>query len=123
MERLIEASKEEYYQILGLCSVGWHEGKNEIIPWWNYFLGILRLAYRDFGRQIEFTRARPAKSDLVRQFVLSQMEPFTLAQLIAQFPSASPQLVKKVLSAMKQKGEVQLEGRGRGARWQVVKSD
>jgi hypothetical protein len=44
MERLVEESKEEYYRVLKLCSQGWHEGKNEIIPWWNYFLSTLRSA-------------------------------------------------------------------------------
>ena len=46
LERLIEESKEEYYRVLKLCSQRWHEGKNEIIPWWNYFLGRLRSAYK-----------------------------------------------------------------------------
>ena len=28
LERLIEESREEYYQVLKVCSQGWHEGKN-----------------------------------------------------------------------------------------------
>ena len=98
---------------------GWHEGKNEVVPWWNYFLGILRNAYREFQRQVESVEARPAKSDLVRQTVLAQLEPFTLADMAAQLPAASPQLIKKVLAEMKQAGRVRLVGRERGARWEV----
>ena len=118
---LIEESKEEYYRILKLCSQGWQEGKNEIIPWWNYFLGMLRRAYKEFEQQVESVEARPAKSDLVRRTVLSQVEPFTLADLVAQLPSASPQLIKKVLAEMKNTGKVGLAGRGRGARWEIVR--
>lgn len=121
LERLIEASKQEYYRVLKLCSQGWHEGKNEIIPWWNYFLSLLRSAYKEFERQIESVEARPAKSDLVRQVVLSQAEPFTLADIAAQLPVASSQLIKKVLSEMKRSGKTRLVGRGRGARWEVVR--
>jgi Fic family protein len=121
LERLIEESKEEYYRILKLCSQGWHEGQNEIIPWWNYFLSTLRSAYKDFERQVESVEARPAKSDLVRQTVLGQVEPFTLADMAAQLPAASSQLIKKVLAAMKKAGQVRLVGRGRGARWDVVR--
>jgi hypothetical protein len=40
----IEQSKDDYYRVLKLCSQGWHEGRNEIVPWWNYFLGMLRNA-------------------------------------------------------------------------------
>ena len=121
LERLIEDSKAEYYRVLKLCSQGWHEGKNEIIPWWNYFLGTLRNAYKEFQHQIESAEARPAKSDLVRQTVLSQVEPFTLADMAAQLPAASSQLIKKVLAEMKKAGQTRLAGRGRGARWEVVR--
>jgi Fic/DOC family len=80
LERLIEESKEEYYRVLKLCSEGWHEGKNQIVPWWNYFLSMLRSGYKEFERQVESVEARPAKSDLVRQTVLAQMEPFTFGR-------------------------------------------
>ena len=121
LERLIEESKEEYYRVLKLCSEGWHEGQNEVIPWWNYFLSVLRSAYKEFERQVESVEARPAKSDLVRQTVHGQEEPFTLADMAAQLPAASSQLIKKVLAEMKKAGQVRLVGRGRGARWEVIR--
>lgn len=120
LERLVEETKEEYYQVLARCSRGWHEGKNEIVPWWNYFLGTLRGAYRELVRQVESVQARPAKSELVRRTVLSQVEQFTLGDLSAQLPAASSQLIKKVLYELKKEGKVRLTGRGRGARWEVV---
>ena len=121
LERLIEDSKEEYYRVLKLCSQGWHEGKNEIVPWWNYFLGALRGAYKDFEHQIVSVEARPAKSDLVRHIVLGQVEPFTLADMAAQLPAVSSQLIKKVLAEMKHAGRVRLTGRGRGAKWEFIR--
>jgi Fic family protein len=121
LERLIEETKEDYYRVLKLCSQGWHEGKHEVIPWWNYFLSMLKNAYKEFERQVESVGARPAKSGLVRQTVLAQMEPFTLADMAAQLPAASPQLIKKVLAGMKRAGQVRLAGRGRGARWEVAR--
>jgi Fic family protein len=121
LERHIEQSKDDYYRVLKQCSQGWHEGKNEIVPWWNYFLGMLRNAYQEFQRQIESVDSRPAKSDLVRQTVRAQLEPFTLADMAAQLPAASPQLIKKVLAELKQARRVRLAGRGRGARWEFVR--
>jgi Fic family protein len=121
LERLIEEGKEEYYRILKLCSQGWHEGKNEIIPWWNYFLNTLRRAYKELEHQVESVEARPAKSDLVRRTVLGQVGAFTLADMAVQLPSASPQLIKKVLAEMKNAGQIRLTGRGRGARWEVAR--
>jgi Fic family protein len=120
LERLVEQSKEEYYRVLAESSQGWHEGKNDLIPWWNYFLSVLRRAYQEFERQVESRGARPAKSDLVRQTVLAQLEQFTLGDLAGQLPSASTQLIKKILAELKKQGKIRLTGRGRGARWEII---
>ncbi|MCK4504258.1 MAG: Fic family protein [Candidatus Aegiribacteria sp.] len=53
LERIVEESKEDYYRILEKCSRGWHDGTNEIVPWWNYFLGILQRAYGKFELLVE----------------------------------------------------------------------
>ena len=119
LERLVEEGKEDYYRVLGECSRGWHEGRNEILPWWNYLLGIVRSAYQEFEAQVNSASARPAKGDLVKRTVLDQVGEFTLGDLSAQMPSASPQLIKKVLNELKREGQVRLVGRGRGARWAV----
>jgi Fic family protein len=121
LERLVEERKEEYYDSLELCSQKWHAGKNEIIPWWNFFLGMLRSGYIEFERQLNTAEARPAKSEMVSRTVLGQVDIFTLADVAAQVPMASPQLIKKVLAELKKKNRVKLEGRGRGARWEVVR--
>jgi len=122
LERLMEESKEGHYRVLGECSRGWQAGRNEILPWWNYFLGIVRSAYKDFEALVEAAPARPAKSEQARRTILDQAGEFTLADICAQMPGASPQLIKKVLSELKQARRVRLAGRGRGARWIVLPS-
>ena len=112
---MIEERKEEYYEILGRCSQSWHESENEILPWWNYFLSILRQAYREFEEKITSTEMHSAKSDSVRKLICSQVEQFTLAEISRQLPSVSSQLIKKILSELKAKGIVTLRGRGRGS--------
>ncbi|MCK4415059.1 MAG: Fic family protein [Candidatus Eisenbacteria sp.] len=121
LERLVEETKEEYYHVLAGSSRGWHEDKNEIVLWWNYFLTTLRRAYKEFERQVHSVDARPAKTDLVRQTALAQVEQFSLADLSAQLPSVSSQLIKKVLAELKKTGRLKLTGRGRGARWEIVR--
>jgi Fic family protein len=45
LERLIEETRQEYYDTLFRSSQGWHEGKHDPGPWLNYFLVIVRRAY------------------------------------------------------------------------------
>jgi len=120
LERLVEESKAEYYDILGKCSKGWHGGRNEIIPWWNYFLGVIRQAYKELERQVEFSQARAGKSRLVHRAILGQVGSFSLSELHNALPTLSRQLVKKVLAEMKGAGKVRVVGRGRGAVWENI---
>jgi Fic family protein len=123
IERLVEERKEEYYAVLHRCSTGWHVGENELAPWWNFFLGVLRSAYQAWERRMERPIARPTKSDLIRSTILSKPDAFTLADLTTELPSSSPQLIRKVLSQLKSEGRLRLEGRGRGAVWRITGQD
>ena len=120
LERIVEETRSDYYRVLGECSKGWHEGKNQIAPWLNYFLDFLRRAYQEFAAQVESTSRRPAKGQLVRSAILAQVGPFTLGDLRGQVPGVSVQQVKKVLAEMKKAGHVRLAGRGRGAKWELA---
>lgn len=122
LERLVEDRKEEYYGVLGKCSAGWHEGQNDIGPWWDYLLSILRQAYREFSEKVENASGHPVKSDLVRRIIMEQLGPFSLSEILALAPSVSPPLVKKVLMSAKRKGTVKLSGRGRGALWELTRN-
>ena len=119
LERLIEESKEDYYAILEQCSQKWHSGENSLLPWWNYFLGIVRRAYSEFENRVE-NAEEAGKTQLVRQAVERQVGQFTLAGLQAECPSASAPLIKKILGEMKKAGKVQLTGHGRGAKWEQI---
>lgn len=123
LERLVEETKDEYYRVLGVCSHGWAEGRNEIAPWWNYFLTILRRAYAEFEQKVERPPTRGAKTDLVRQTLLARVGSFTLADLQAEMPAVSAALIKKVLGSLRNEGLLQLTGRGRSAVWQVSSPD
>lgn len=121
LERIVEDTKADYYRILGECSRGWHEGKNKIVAWLNYFLGFLRRAYHEFADQVESTSRRPVKSELVSDAIRAQVGPFTLGDIQGLTPGVSVQQVKKVLAEMKKAGQVRLTGRGRGAKWEQAK--
>src|SRR6185295_15722103 len=50
LERLVEESRTEYYEVLYLSSQDWHEGRHDPLPWLNYFLTILKRAYREWEK-------------------------------------------------------------------------
>ncbi len=118
LERLVEESKEDYYEALRLSSVGWHEEGHDLVPWWNYFLGVLRAGYKEFADKAESRAGAPAKTEAIRHAVLEQAGPFQLADLSAELPGVSGQMIRKVLAEMRSEGTLRLSGRGRGAWWE-----
>lgn len=48
IERIIEQSKDRYYETLEQSSQGWHEGKHDPWPYIDYVLYTLKAAYREF---------------------------------------------------------------------------
>jgi Fic family protein len=119
LERIIEETKETYYESLHRSSQGWHHGKHDLIPWINYFLSTVRLAYGEFEKRFESVKASGGKSELVRQTIARQTGPFSLSDIRSQCPSVSPQAIKKVLKKLREEGRVRLSGKGRGARWHL----
>ncbi|HEX3530679.1 MAG TPA: Fic family protein [Thermoanaerobaculia bacterium] len=49
LERLVEESKGDYYDVLRRSSESWHEGRHDLLPWLNYFLSIVKRAYRELA--------------------------------------------------------------------------
>jgi len=118
LERLVEESKEDYYEVLQRSSEGWHEGHNDLLPWLNYFLSILRRAYRELEQRAGSIKSpRGAKTALVEAAVNSFAGEFTLEDLKRTCPGVSQDLVRKVLRDLKEQGKVTCLGRGPGATW------
>jgi Fic family protein len=74
LERVIEESREGYYETLEASSVGWHDGGHDPRPWIDYFPGVLTAAYGELEERITAVRrggggtktemvARPSRAD------------------------------------------------------------
>lgn len=119
LERVIEDSKESYYETLEKSSQGWHEGRHDIKPWLDYFWGILLRAYREFEERIGAVHySRGSKTEQIREAVLSRNQAFSISELEAACPGISRDMVRLVLRQMKDEGLIMPTGKGRAAKWQ-----
>ncbi len=118
LERIVEESREAYYDALYRSSQGWHEGQHDLVPWLNFFLGVLRRAYREFeDRAGQIKTPRGAKTALVSAVIEAFPGDFTLADVERACPGVSRDMVRLVLREMQKKGVVTCLGRGPGATW------
>ena len=118
LERLIEESKDDYYETLRRSSKGWHDGRHELLPWLNYFLGVVGRAYRQFEERAgQVKPPRGAKTAMVAAAVDAFPGDFTLAQLERICPGVSRDMTRRVLRELQKAGKVVCLGRGPGAVW------
>ncbi|HET6201889.1 MAG TPA: Fic family protein [Planctomycetota bacterium] len=118
LERLVEESREESYEALRRSSEGWHEGKHDLLPWINYFLSILRRAYREFEvRAGQVKSPRGAKRALVVAAVEAFPGTFRLADVERACPGVSRDMVRRVLRELRKAGRISCLARGRDAAW------
>lgn len=118
LERVIEDSREAYYEALRRSSVGWHEGRHDLLPWVNFFLTVLHRAYREFAERADQARTpRGGKTALIETAIANRLGEFTLADLERDCLGVSRDLIRRVLRRWRQTGRVVCRGRGPGARW------
>ena len=118
LERIVEESKETYYEALRKSSHGWHEARHDLRPWWEYFLGMLTAAYNEFEARVgTITSARGAKREMVRRAIERLPDPFTIADLRRASAGVSPRTLKRALTELANSGKIKCVGAGPGAKW------
>lgn len=123
LERIVEATKEGYYQTLEVSSRGWHDGRHDVMPWLEYFWGTLLRAYREFEERVTRVRYAPgAKTEQVRLAVFRRNRPFAISEIETECADVSRDMVRHVLRKMREEGLLEVVGRGRGAKWQHVET-
>jgi Fic family protein len=124
IEKIIEESKETYYEALQRSTVGWHEDEHDLAPWTDYFLGIINAAYREFENRTGLVNGRGSKRALITTFIQSSLsDEFSVAQVRDASPGVSDAYLSKVLGQLKSDGVIEPIGRGRSARWRRLRRD
>ena len=117
IERIVEESRETYYEALEHSSRGWHESMHDPGPWLTYFWGVLIRAYDEFEARVESLQG--SKTTQVRSAVLRRTGPFSMSEVEHDCPGVSRDMVRHVLRQMRTEGLLQVDGRGRGAKWRA----
>lgn len=118
LERIIEETKESYYNVLRACSQKWHEGRHTIKPWWEYFLTVLLKAYQELEERTGIiTQGRGAKTQLVQGAVENMPSTFSISDIERACPSVGRDMIRVVLNRLRDEGKLKITAVGRGAKW------
>jgi Fic family protein len=114
LERIIEATKETYYETLEASSAGWREGKNDALPFTAYFLETLLRAYREFEDRISLMSNRAlSKPERIRALFEGALEKLSKQDILDRFPDISVSTVESALSMLLKEGFISKRGAGK----------
>lgn len=117
LEAKINQNKDLYYAVLGKSQIGWHEGKEDPVPFIKYILGTILAAYRDFEERFELVEAKSSVLDIVRKASQNKIGRFTKQDIRELCPSLSISSIEGALRKMVDLGELRKEGVGRSTHY------
>ena len=114
IEKIIEETKETYYEALQDSSINWHENTNNYKPFVNYMLGVIVAAYREFESRVKLvTNTNISKSERIRETIKAHIGTITKADILEENPDISDTTVQRALAALLKKNEIKKIGGGR----------
>lgn len=122
LEKVVEETKEGYYDSLYKSSQSWHEGAHSLIPIWEYFLGVmLQQAYKELENRVGLiTEGKGAKTATVLDAINGMRGDFSIKEIQDLCPTVGIDLIRKILRNEKMDGRLECLGKGPNAKWRLV---
>lgn len=114
IEKVIETTKDTYYEALQSSSQGWHEEENNYAHFVRYMLGVILSAYRDFSSRVRvLTTSGMSKPDRIREIIKDTLGKITKTEIMQKCPDISQVTVQRTLNDLIKNGDIIKIGGGR----------
>ena len=113
LEAKIATNKDLYYDALGQSQNGWHEGKEDAVPFIKYLLGTILAAYKDFEDRFSLVETKHSALETVRLATQQKIGRFSKQDIRELCPSLSLSSLEGALRKMVASGELRREGNGK----------
>ena len=113
LEAKIAKNKDLYYDALSASQEGWHEGKDDPVPFIKYLLGTILAAYKDFEDRFSLVETKLPAIETVRRAAQNRIGRFTKQDIRELCPSLSLSSVEGALRKLVESGELRREGNGK----------
>lgn len=118
VENQINEYKESYYAALEQASDGWHENKNDYIPFIVNFLQILYKCFKELDESfMDISLKKAKKSERVEAVLMGAVVPISKADIEDKLPDVSVKTIELVLNRMLKDAKIEKIGSYRNARY------
>ncbi len=113
LESKIEKNKDSYYSSLEKSGIGWHENKENPVPFIKYILRTILAAYIDFEERVDYVDEKIPTIELVRNAVDSKLGKFSKSDMVELVPSVGKATIENMLKQLTEEGYIERHGKGR----------
>lgn len=118
LEKIIEDSKETYYEALQKSSIGWQDQQNDPLPFVSYMLGVVLKAYRELSSRVEgLIDFKKSKSERIRDLFENNYIPLLKSEIAERCPDISIGMITLTLQRLLADGYINKVGQGRRTRY------
>ena len=121
LEAKVAQNKDLYYEALAAAQIGWHEGKEDAIPFVKYILGTILAAYKDFEERMTIIEPKLSALEMVRRASENKIGRFNKQDIRELCSTLSDSSIEAALRKLVLSGELQKEGKGKSTCYFRVK--
>lgn len=113
LEAKISKNKDLYYSAMSQSQTGWHEGKEDALPFIKYILGTILASYKDFEERTSFVQEKLPALEMVRMASKSKIGRFNKQDIRELCPTLSDSSIEGALRKLVAAGELKKRGQGK----------
>ncbi len=114
IERIIEHTKETYYEVLQKSSDNWHQNANDYAPFVKYMLGVILAAYREFEEKVDILYTKKySKPQVIENVIRQTLGKITKREILEKCPETSSTTIQRTLNELVKSKKIIKIGGGR----------
>lgn len=122
IEKIIEETKETYYDALEKSSLNWHNNQNDYSYFVEYYLGIILSAYKEFASRVEYlTNKKLTAIERVSVLFMESVSPINKSYLMERCPDISETTIERSLNTLLKEKKIEKISGGRFTEYKWIK--
>lgn len=107
IEKIVENTKESYYETLKNSSIRWHENKNNYEFFVEYYLGIILSAYKEFSNRVEYiTNKKLSVKDRTETIIKNRLGKITKKEIVEMCPDIHKGSIERALGELVKENKI-----------------
>lgn len=107
IEKMIETTKDSYYEALQKSSFGWHENDNDYAPFVKYMLSVILAAYIEFASCVRLMiESGLSKPERIAKIIENTIGTVTKRDILEKCPDTSETTVQRALLDLLKKHKI-----------------